>query len=948
MSEYLPLSTYRLQVNRQFRFQDVADLADYLEKLGVGAVYLSPYFRARPESTHGYDICDHNELNPALGGWDDFQVMSAELRKRGLGHVCDFVPNHMGIGEPLNKWWMDVLENGPSSAFAGHFDIDWKPVKEELRDKVLLPVLGDQYGAVLENGELKLSYESGAFFLRYYDHLFPLNPRTYRIILQEALKNLAGYHNEELFLELQSIMTALDYLPSRSERDPAKIQERSREKEIIKRRLERLSSECPQVLEAIQQSMHRLEGMPGTPSSFDELHALLDAQAYRLSYWRVAAEEINYRRFFDINDLAAIRMERDEVFEDAHRLLFRLVGEGAVDGLRIDHPDGLWDPKAYFEKLQTRAGEVITGRDGASAGKSIYLVVEKILEGEEELREDWPVHGTTGYEFNRLMTGVLVDGSAEHVITEAYFKFIDDRVRFDDLIYRCKNLVMRLSLANDVNALAHMLNRLSEHQRRRRDFTLNALTAAVREVIATFPVYRTYLVPGEEVHPDDQQAIHRAVAQAKRRNPAIERSIFDFLRELLLFRANDGFDDADRREHERFVMKFQQCTGPVMAKGLEDTAFYIYNRLTALNEVGGAPDVFGVEVETFHEENERRARHWPQAMLNSSSHDTKRSEDVRARIAALSEIPQVWRKSIQKWRMSNWKLKREVEGEVAPDANEEYLFYQTILGTWPLGEPKEDEWEAYVVRIQDYMTKAVKEAKVNSSWIQPNEEWDEAVREFVRGALTPGGRKRFLKLLEPVVREVARLGAYNSLTQVLCKLVVPGVPDLYQGNELWDFSLVDPDNRRPVDFQLRRDLLDGLENADPRQLLAGWSDGRIKMWFTSKLLKLRRAQPELFLHGDYQGLGIAGEFSECGLAFIRRYKESSLIAFAPRLVSRLEEFPNPTCWGDATLKLPGLEGAGWTEVLTGREVAWTGERMAVSDFLGDFPYAVLVRSASVT
>lgn len=944
-STQIPTSTYRLQVNRHFQFKDVAALAPYLHQLGVGAVYLSPFFRARPDSTHGYDICDHNQLNPALGGEKAFRSMCQELQKNHLLHVCDFVPNHMGIGEPLNSWWMDVLENGPSSAYAEYFDIDWDPVKEELKDKVLLPILGDQYGRILERGELKLEVEGGSFFLRYYDHKLPLNPRTYKYILEEALHELEAYHSEELYLELQSIMTAMDYLPPRSEREEVRVLERAREKEVIKKRLERLCSECPQVLEAIQQAIHRLEGEPGSPRSFDKLHQLLDAQAFRLSYWRVAAEEINYRRFFDINDLAAIRMEKPKVFEATHRLLLSLIAEKAIHAVRIDHPDGLWNPKEYFQRLQAEAGKVLYRKVSAES-KPLYVLVEKILSEGEQLREDWPVHGTTGYEFNNLMNGVLTDGSAEHVMTETYHGFLDERLRFNELAYRCKILVMRLSLANDVNVLGHMLNRLSEKHRRFRDFTLNALTAAVREVIASFPVYRTYLVPGEEVQSEDQQIIARAVQLAKRRNPGIERSIFDFIRELLLFQFPEDFDEEARKEHVDFVMKFQQCTGPITAKGLEDTAFYIYNRLVALNEVGGEPHRFGIAPEEFHHQNEARQRLWPAAMLNTSTHDTKRSGDVRARIVALSEIPQLWRRSVQRWSTANWKIRGDVEGDVAPDANEEYLFYQTVLGTWPLHRPNKKGWEEYVSRLQDYMTKAIKEAKVNSSWIQPNEEWDAAVRHFVSKSLARHSNNRFLKLLRPVAQQVAWIGACNSLTQLVCKLTVPGVPDIYQGEELWDFSLVDPDNRRAVDFEKRRELLAAMEGADPTEMLREWRDGRIKLWVTQVLLRLRQREPELFLQGDYRPLTGEGTQANNVLAFQRKTHNHRLLVVVPRLISQLEDFPASSCWEDTRLELQGLSAGPWKEQLTSRVIQASEDQILLKELLGDFPYGVFLQDQS--
>jgi (1->4)-alpha-D-glucan 1-alpha-D-glucosylmutase len=632
----IPSSTYRLQFNRDFTFAKARALVPYLHALGITDCYASPYFQAGAESLHGYDITDHNKLNSAVGTREEYDAWIAALRERGMGQVLDFVPNHMGVREPQNLWWADVLENGPSSPYAAYFDIDWQPLKSELRDKVLIPILSDQYGRVLERGELKVHYDDGRFFLRYFDHEFPIAPGTYRHVLAIALDQLSDHQDEDFYAELQSILTALEYLPRRTEHGPDRIVERTREKEIIKRRLERRSHEAPLVQKAIEKALTTINGTPGDPRSFDALDALLGDQAYRLAFWRVASEEINYRRFFDVNDLAAIRMELPEVFDAAHHLVFELIAAGAVTGLRIDHPDGLSLPNEYFEKLQRRAAKVLAQKSPAD-GRAIYLLLEKILTGNEELRADWPVHGTTGYDFTNDVIGVLVDVSAEREITSTFHKFIGHNLNFGHLVYAKKRLVMRLSLANEINVLGAMLDRLSEKNRWYRDYTLDSLTLAVRETIACFPVYRTYLAPGRPVSEIDRAVIERAITAAKRRNPALEESTFNFLRDILLFRFSENIDEQDRAEQVEFVLKFQQTTGPVMAKGLEDTAFYIYNRLAALNEVGGEPQRFGLKSEEFHLRNVERQEKWPGTLLATSTHDTKRSE-TRARMAAISGV----------------------------------------------------------------------------------------------------------------------------------------------------------------------------------------------------------------------------------------------------------------------------------------------------------------------
>ncbi|MDQ3199288.1 MAG: malto-oligosyltrehalose synthase, partial [Verrucomicrobiota bacterium] len=712
---------------------------------------------------------------------------------------------------------------------------------------------------------------------------------------------------------------------------------------IIKRRLERRCEEAPEVQTAIEKALAIINGQPGDPRSFDALDALLTDQAYRLAFWRVAAEEINYRRFFDINDLAAIRMELPEVFDEAHRLLFELIGAGAVTGLRIDHPDGLYLPDEYFEKLQRRAAE--TGTQSLPEDKrAIYVVVEKILSGDEQLRSDWPVHGTTGYDFMNDVVGVLVDSSAERDITATFHKFIGHNLNFGHLVYAKKLLVMRLSLANDVNVMGAMFDRISEKNRWYRDYTLDALTLAVRETIACFPVYRTYLAPGRPVSEADQAVIERAVAAAKRRNPALEGSVFNFLRDILLFRFPENLDEEAREEHVQFVLKFQQITGPIMAKGLEDTAFYIYNRLAALNEVGGEPQRFGLSVEGFQQRNRERQEQWPATMLSTSTHDTKRSEDVRARMAVLSEIPEQWRRSLGKWRTLNRRRKRQIDESEAPDGNEEYLLYQTLLGSWPLQPFHELSAEAhgeFVGRIQEYMAKALKEAKLNTSWVQPNEAWDAAVADFIAKILEPSPRNRFLETFIPLADEVAQVGAINSLTQTLLKLTSPGVPDIYQGNEIWDFSLVDPDNRRSVDYGKRQQMLDGLAGTTPEDLLGNWRDGRIKLFLTQRLLTFRRENAELFAAGSYIPLQVTGDLADCCIAFAREWNNQAIVVLAPRLSSKVGFPPIGEKWRDTAVRLPEAWKSG-REFFSERELAASDGSVAMSEAMAVFPFAVIV------
>lgn len=940
----IPTCTYRLQFNRWFTFAQAREIVPYLRALGVSDVYASPYFQAGPNSLHGYDIVDHNKLNAAIGSPADYDAWIAELHAHGMGQILDFVPNHMGIAEPGNKWWADVLENGPSSMYAPYFDIDWSPLKSDLRDKVLLPILTDQYGRVLERGELQVGFEEGAFYLAYQDQKLPIAPGTYRVVLEMALENLAEYKDEEFYGEFQSILTALEYLPRRTEIDPEKIAERAREKEIVKRRLERRCQEAPQVQRAIEKALAQINGRPGDPRSFDRLDELLNAQSYRLAFWRVAAEEINYRRFFDVNDLAAIRMELPEVFDAAHQLVVDLVRAGAVTGLRIDHPDGLYLPKEYLEALQRRCAKVL-GIPLPKDGRAVYMIAEKILTGAEKLRADWLLSGTTGYDFANQVAGVFVDAAAEADITRTFHRFIGHSIHFGHLVYAKKRLVMRLALANEAEVLGNMLDRLSEKNRWYRDFTFEALARAVRETIACFPVYRTYLAPSQPVSDEDRQVIERAIASAKRRNPAIEESIFNFLRDILLFRFPENLDAQGREEHMHFVLKFQQFTGPIMAKGLEDTAFYIYNRLAALNEVGGEPQQFGLSVDAFHERNLDRHRNWPATLLATSTHDTKRSEDVRARMLAISEIPELWRRSLQRWRTVNRRWKKDVNESEAPDANEEYLLYQTLLGTWPVaanGAPVESAGEEYIQRIQAYMTKALNEAKLNTSWIQPNEEWLVATRDFVAKILEATPKNKFLPTFLPVAEEIARLGAINSLAQALLKLTSPGVPDIYQGNETWDFSLVDPDNRRPVDYKRRAEMLSCLSSKTPGEFLQNWPDGRIKMFLTQRALQFRNEHADLFRSGNYLPLRASGTFADCCISFARQLDRDWAIVIVPRLSSRIGFPPTGDRWKDTVIELPeNLSLERGREIFTGGELSFQNRQIRLAEALSILPFAIV-------
>lgn len=960
-----PVATYRLQLNRSFPFQAATEIVPYLDALGITDCYVSSWLKAVPGSPHGYDVVDPTTLNPELGTEEDYRVFVRTLTAHGMGQIVDVVPNHMGIGQSANRWWQDVLANGPSSRYAEFFDIDWSPVKRELEDKVLLPILGDLYGAVLENQEIALAYADGGFWIRYFDHRLPVAPKSWVRILGHRLDEVmarVGASDPDV-QELQSIMTALRHLPSRSERDPERVAERYREKEITRQRLAALVTGSPMIADFVTENVTLFNGTKGDPRSFDLLDALLNDQAYRLAYWRVAAEEINYRRFFDINELAAIRMEEDEVLRESHVLIFRLLKEGSVTGLRIDHVDGLYDPGRYLHQLQAWArNELLPPAEQAQAGdRPLFVIVEKLL-GKDEPLPAWPVYGTTGYEFLNLVNGLFVEGANQRLMDDTYGRFLQRRLSYDDLVYESKKLILSASMASEINVLGHQLNRLSERDRRSRDFTLNSLTHAIREIIACFPVYRTYVTDGSEPVTDrDQAYIRLAVARAKRRNPALSGLVFDFVRSLLL-KEWDERTQQDRREQLRFVMKFQQTTSPVTAKGVEDTAFYLYNRLVSLNEVGGEPDQFGVPPATFHKRIRERQGHWPCSLSATSTHDNKRSEDVRARINVLSELPREWRAHLNRWSRLNKKHKTDVDGRLAPDRNEEYLLYQTLIGAWPLEALDESRYHVFCERIQDYMEKALRESKVHTSWVNPDHTYEEAVRRFVERILDRAPSNPFLADFLPFQGRIAHYGMWNSLSQVLLKIAAPGIPDFYQGTEVWDLSLVDPDNRRPVDFALRARLLKELDHAcagteGDRLALAGtllrnWTDGRLKLYVTATVLRYRRAHADLFRDGEYVPLESGGIREAHVCAFARLHGDHAVVAAVPRLVAELcpdVRLPlGSEVWGDTWVTVPSWRpGSGYRNLFTGEALSSqsAGDRqtLSLSEVFAQFPVAMLER-----
>jgi (1->4)-alpha-D-glucan 1-alpha-D-glucosylmutase len=945
----IPRATYRLQFHAGFRLAEAIELVPYLARLGISHLYASPLLTARPGSTHGYDIVDHDAINPEIGTREELETLAARLREHGMGLVLDIVPNHMGVGSD-NAWWMDVLEHGPASERAEFFDVDWRPAKPELRGRVLLPVLGDHYGAVLDRGELvlELGVENGlaALHLRYWESRFPLDPATYPDVLASDLATLRRElaDDPDTLARFESLATAFAKLPSRDADDAAARAERARDGRLHRQALADLLGRSP----ALRDHVQRCVAAFGAAAARPRLHALLEQQAWRLAFWRTAADEINYRRFFDINDLAGLRQEQPDVFEATHRKIAELVEQGIVQGLRIDHPDGLRDPAGYYAQLSDRMARAL-GRDPA-AGLPVYVVAEKILQSYERLPREWAVHGTTGYDFVPLLTGWLTYAPAERQVFRTYAQFTGLQQDLDDELYAARKLVMKAALGSELTVLANRMNRLSEADVHTRDYTLNALRGALAEVAACFPVYRTYVTAADGAGPDDRRYVDWAIAQARKRSTAVDVSVFDFVRRVLLL---EGFDDASpdvRREAVGVAMRFQQFTAPLMAKGFEDTVLYRFHALVALNEVGGTPRRYHTSTGALHKANADRARDWPHSMLASSTHDTKRAEDVRARLCVLTEHSDEWRRRVQRWAQLNHRRKRRPRADTAwPGPRIEYLLYQILIGTWPDGD---FDRAAYRERIYAYALKAAREAKTHTSWINVNAEYEAALRAFVDALVADGGGP-FLADFEPFAREIAWFGALASLSQHLLKLASPGVPDVYQGTELLDFSLVDPDNRRAVDYAVRRAMLETAVpggGAPPRSEARAWlerpGDGRAKFHLTVQALRLRAAHPRLFRDGTYVPLDVRGSHAEHVCAFLRTDGDDAALVVATRwhatLTERAMRLPHGReIWGDTCIALPEAAAREWRCVLAGTRLAAEAGTLSVGDVLADWPVALL-------
>jgi (1->4)-alpha-D-glucan 1-alpha-D-glucosylmutase len=944
-SRCVPLATYRLQFNANFSFNDAIDILDYLHELGISHVYASPVLTSRRGSNHGYDVTDPSRIDLDLGGETALAAFKAALEERDMGLLLDIVPNHMAASSE-NPWWMDVLEYGPDSPFGFYFDVDWRPPSRDLENKLLLPFLGKPFGEIVDGGEFKLQCENGRFFLRYGDQSFPISPRSYAEILRQAESEHGRIDlDSPAWQEWTGVAAVADSVANDYNAGTQAAAERRSKFEQMRERLRQLLAGSQEMAALLETALEHLNGVPGDARSFAPLEQILSHQYYRLVFWHTPSESINYRRFFSIADLVGVRVEDPAVFDASHETVIRLAYRPCITGFRIDHIDGLRDPGGYLNRLRQRLS-----RD-TSDGEPPYLVVEKILQPGESLPEDWPVAGTTGYDFLNFANRLLVDAQQAGAIEQVYARWTRAQLNFEDVLYEKKKLVMRSLLAVEMRSLGRQLTQLARDDRYAHELVPGELMETLIEVTACLPVYRTY-IQTLDVPPAAQEILLRAIAEARRRRSNLPPACLDFLSDVLLLSPRDHTRPSQREARLAFVTRWQQFTGPVVAKGLEDTALYVYFPLASLNEVGGDPRVSAADPFAFHDFIANRQRKWANSMNATTTHDTKRSEDARARIAVLSEIPEEWESALKNWSEANARHTTEVNGTVVPDRNEQYLFYQTLIALWPLGE---DDWLTLVPGVQEYVIKATREAMVHTRWARPNEPHESALRQFVAGVLDREHNSAFLSCFEKFQRRTALYGMLNGLGQAVLKVASPGVPDHYQGSELWDLRLVDPGNRGSVDFAKRRTLLTGLREALSRtcpqcirDLLENWQDGRLKLYVLAQALRARRSNPRLFTDGDYQPLQVEGANRDRVLTFARNYDAQWAIAIIPRCVAGLaapvlgdnrREF-----WGNTMLKIPEGAPREWVNVFSGTSTLAAPPRQEISlaDAFADIPVALLL------
>ncbi len=951
------LATYRLQFNKDFTFQHAGNIVDYLADLGITHVYASPILTARRGSGHGYDVTDPTRLNPELGTEADFLTFREKLRERGMGLILDIVPNHMSASSE-NAWWMDVLENGPESAYASYFDIDWRPPSSTLQGKVLLPVLGRPFAEALEHQELRPVVLEGKFYIQYFESLFPLAPATYHLILRRRLNELREALGEESasYQEYSGIAAAAAALTD--DTSPARDAgaDRRQRFESLRQRLRQLMAQDSKISDFITQNLNGIQGQPKDPASFSSFEAILAQQHYLLAYWQNVNEEINYRRFFTINDLVGQRMQDPLVFEATHALIFRMIEQSSLDGLRIDHIDGLRDPLGYLRQLNERICVALTHaapcNDSTASGDAnprLPVFVEKILARDERLPNSWPVTGTTGYDFVNAVNAFFVDPRGAEQIEKIYSRFIGKQIVYDDLLYQKKKLVMSILLGVEIRAAGQQFQMLARGDRYAREIPRLELNQVLLEVTAQMSVYRTY-ISNLDVTADDRHRIEHAIDRARLKAPQLSHQAFDFCRDVLLLLNRPHLLPGQREARLAFVMRWQQFTGPIMAKAFEDTFLYVFNPLISLNEVGGDPRPSSAPAADYATYVTTRQKHWPHAMNASTTHDTKRGEDVRARINVLSETPVEWQKRLDRWAKMNADHRKTIDGAPVPDRNEEIFLYETLLGAWPFDGVD----TSFVGRMKEYAIKATREAMVHTRWTRPNLQHEHALERFIAAILRPGTKNKFLADFTEFQKSIAFYGMANSLAQTLLKIASPGVPDFYQGSDLWDFRLVDPDNRHPVDFDGRKLALKKLrelvEAPSPAylELAKNWRDGSIKLFVAWKALHQRLRHPELYAGGDFLMLDVLGKRAQHISAFARRLQKSWALIFAPRWLARAG-FPLPPqgvgqFWGDTAVRLPKGAPAEWKNVFTNATVKAgkkNGRQVIRIEDLAQFPVSLL-------
>ncbi len=910
MSLRIPISTYRLQFNSKFGFRDATKLVPYLNDLGITDIYASPLLQAKHGSEHGYDVTDPSRLNAELGTDEDFDALAAELKRHDMGLLLDIVPNHMSASSE-NPWWMDVLENGQRSRFAAYFDVDWHPPSRPLENRVLLPVLAKPYAEVLESGGLNLAYEAGAFFINYFDFKLPVNPRSYAQILEYHADLLSAYPgiDQASLQDFQSLLAILQQITagsSASQLDPRQIHD-------IKDRLSRLYAKSSAVKQFVDENIASFNGQAGAAESFGLLDRLLARQVFALAFWQTPNQGINYRRFFTISELVGVRVGDPIAFDASHNLVLRLASKGLVTGFRIDHIDGLRDPLRYLERLQER----LAGPEPPEDRPSFYVVLEKILSGHEQLSADWPAHGTTGYDFLNYLNGLFIDERGISDLDKSYRTFVSARISYDDLVYLKKKQVMATMLSVEARSLEHYLGLLALQDRYARDIPREKLARAIVATTACLSVYRTY-VHGFEISPSDREVIERALREAQQRDPEVGDAAFAWLRELLLMGSPVQVPPEQRQARLDYVMNWQQLTGSITAKAVEDSALYLYNSLVSANEVGATASAPSVSPAHLHEFLIERQKDWPFSMNATMTHDTKHSEDFRARVNVLSEMPEKWNTALRSWSAMNSALRVQVDRHAVPDPNEEVLLYQTLLGSW-LGSRSPDA--AYVKRIQDFMIKAGREAMIYTRWTVPNVAHESALIDFVASVLDPAKSDAFLTDFSHFAETIAFHGALNSLSQLVVKVGSPGVPDFYQGSELWDLRLVDPDNRQPIDFELRHSFVKAIQS-HPDEIaasLSSWKDGGLKLRVMRAALACRKKYAELFLNGKFHPVAVRGLHAESVFAFARSLGNLWALIVVPRITSRVSRAPamplGSKAWKDTQLVVPADAPTNWKDVI---------------------------------